>query len=476
MNAPSSSSATVSPVSSTHRKRYAVVGTGGRSWMFIQALASTFRDSCELVAFCDTNSTRMNFYNREIGQKYGLSPVATYRAEDFDQLVREARPDVVIVSSIDRTHHHYIVRAMELGCDVVSEKPLTVDIGKCIEILEAIEQTGRKLTVTFNYRYAPIRSKVKELIQEGAIGEVKSVHFEWLLDTQHGADYFRRWHRDKANSGGLMVHKATHHFDLVNWWLDSSPETVVGMGRLAFYGRENAKSRGITKFYDRGTDTPEAAGDPFALDLRSSENLKSLYLDAEHEDGYRRDQSVFGEGISIEDTMNVLVRYKSGAQMTYSLHAYAPWEGYRIAFNGTKGRIEVNHQETSYINAGTGALTEGMSSSEQLLLLPLFGKPEVIEIPASEGGHGGGDPIMLREIFQGAEHTDPLGRAANHIDGARSILTGIAANESFKTGLPVHVDSLLRVDEWAASSRNGAAPTGPGAEQKDSVASGAAAQ
>ncbi|WP_084400629.1 Gfo/Idh/MocA family protein [Terrimicrobium sacchariphilum] len=454
MKTPSSSSATTDPVSRPARKRYAVVGTGGRSWMFIQALASTFRDSCDLVAFCDVNSTRMNFYNQEIGQKYGMSPVPTYRAEEFDQLVREVRPDVVIVSSIDRTHHYYIVRAMELGCDVVSEKPLTVDIEKCVEILEAIERTGRKLTVTFNYRYAPIRSKVKELIQDGAIGEVKSVHFEWLLDTQHGADYFRRWHRDKANSGGLMVHKATHHFDLVNWWLDSTPETVFGMGGLAFYGKENARSRGVTKFYERGTDSPEAAGDPFALDLRSSENLKSLYLDAEHEDGYRRDQSVFGEGISIEDTMNVLVRYKSGAQMTYSLHAYAPWEGYRIAFNGTKGRIEVNHQETSYINAGTGALTEGVSSSEQVLLLPLFGKPKVIDIPASEGGHGGGDPIMLREIFEGGKLADPLGRAANHIDGARSILTGIAANESFKTGLPVHVDSLLRVDEWAAFPRS----------------------
>lgn len=420
--------------------------------MFIQALFTTYLDRCDLVAFCDSNQTRMDFYNREIAEKFGAAPAATYRAVDFDKMIREKRPEVLIVSSIDRTHHEYIVRAMELGCDVVTEKPLTVDVEKCEEILEAVERTGRKLTVTFNYRYAPIRSKVKELLIAGKIGEVKSVHFEWLLDTNHGADYFRRWHRDKRNSGGLMVHKSTHHFDLVNWWLDSSPETVFAFGNLGFYGRENAAGRGVTAFYERGSeDSAAAANDPFALDLRKSENLRQLYLNAEHEDGYIRDQSVFSDGITIEDTMNVLVRYKSGAQMSYSLYAYAPWEGYRIAFNGTKGRIEVNHQEASYINAGTGSLNEGVSSSEQLILMPLFGKPEFVEIPKSEGGHGGGDPIMLDEIFGGKAFPDPLLRAANHVDGARSILTGIAANESFRTGLPVKVDSLLRLEEWVSS-------------------------
>lgn len=433
----------------SRKKRYAIVGTGGRSWLFSQALASTYHKKCDLVAFCDVNRTRMNFYNREIGEKYRRDPVATYLAKDFDRMIAEMKPDTVIVCSIDRTHHIYIKRAMELGCDVITEKPLTIDMGKCTEILETVKRTGRKLRVTFNYRYAPLRSKVKELIAKGAIGEVKSVHFEWLLDTSHGADYFRRWHRDKRNSGGLMVHKATHHFDLVNWWLDSTPETVYALGNLAFYGKKNALQRGVRTFYERGTGSLAARKDPFALDLSKSENLKALYLDAEHEDGYKRDLSVFSEGISIEDTMNVLVRYKSGAQMSYSLNAYAPWEGYRIAFNGTKGRIEVDHQEASYINAGSGALTEGRSSSERLLVLPMFGKPRLVRIPKSVGGHGGGDTRMLDDIFAARKKADPLNRAADHLDGARSILTGIAANESFLTGEPVQVDDLLRLEEWA---------------------------
>ncbi len=431
------------------KRRYAIVGTGGRSWMFINALTTVYRETSEIAAFCDVNSLRMDYYNCEIA-KAGAAPVPKYLAADFDRMIAETKPDCVIVTTVDRTHHRYIIRAMELGCDVITEKPLTVDAEKCRQILDTVKHTGRRLRVTFNYRYAPIRSKVKELIQSGTIGEVKSVHFEWLLDTNHGADYFRRWHRDKRNSGGLMVHKATHHFDLINWWLGSSPETVFAFGNLAFYGKENAENRGVTTFYDRGTtDRPDVKSDPFALDLRSSENLKGLYLDTESADGYHRDKSVFDDGISIEDTMNVLVRYKSGAQMSYSLHAYAAWEGYRVAFSGTKGRIEINHQESSYINAQDGNLGEGTSSSEQILLLPLFAKPQIVPIPESNGGHGGGDPIMLEAIFGERAPEDPLNRAANHIDGARSILTGIAANRAIATGLPVKVDEMLNLDEWA---------------------------
>lgn len=121
---------------------------------------------------------------------------------------------------------------------------------------------------------------------------VLSVHFEWLLDTVHGADYFRRWHRQKGNSGGLMVHKSGHHFDLVNWWIESEPEAVAGLGKLAFYGAEAAKEHSWAKNYERARGSAEAANDPFAIHLSADETLEKLYAEAEHEDGYHRDQNV----------------------------------------------------------------------------------------------------------------------------------------------------------------------------------------
>jgi len=426
----------------TKRKTYALVGTGGRAQFFYLAVARDFKETSEMVAFCDVNQTRMNYANKLL-EEHGAKPVPTYKAEDFDRMIEEVKPDTVIVTSVDRTHHKYIIRAMELGCDVITEKPMTVDEEKCQAILDAVKATGRNLRVAFNYRYSPHNTKIRELIMDGVIGDVHSVHFEWLLNTKHGADYFRRWHRDKRNSGGLLVHKSTHHFDLVNFWLGAKPKTVFAFGDLMFYGRENAEKRGETKFYSRAFGSENAKGDHFALHLDQNEKLKAMYLDAEHEDGYYRDQSVFGDGISIEDTMAVTVRYDTNAMLTYSLYAYAPWEGFRVAFNGTKGRIEMDVVESSYVNSGGDQALEGAVKGKKILVHPIFEAPYEVHVEEKKGGHGGGDPVLLNDLF-GTPEPDRFNRAASHVDGAMSILTGIAGNRSIRTGLPVNVSELVR--------------------------------
>ena len=426
------------------KTRYAHVGIGGRARMYYNAIATTYKDTAELVAFCDINQTRMNYANQQL-EKQGYNAVPTYMPDEFEKMIKETKPDIVIVTSIDRTHHRYIIKAMELGCDVISEKPMTVDAVKCQEIIDCIKRTGRKLRVTFNYRYAPHSTKIRELIMNDTIGEVKQVHFEWLLNTSHGADYFRRWHRDKRNSGGLLVHKATHHFDLVNFWLGSYPKRVFAFGDLKFYGRENAEERGVTKFYSRAYGQKNAEGDPFALDMKNNANMTALYLNAEADDGYIRDQSVFGDNISIEDTMNVLVRYASGAQMSYSLNAYSPWEGFRVGFTGTKGRIEIEVVETVYVNGGGDSEAEGVVKGKKITVYPMFGKPYNVEFEEGIGGHGGGDRVLLNDLF-GIPDEDPFNRAASHVDGAMSILTGISANKSIATGMPVDVLSLVELE------------------------------
>ncbi|MEK3917617.1 Gfo/Idh/MocA family oxidoreductase [Paenibacillus sp. FSL H7-0331] len=424
------------------RKRYALVGTGGRAAFFYTAIVENFKETSDLVAFCDVNQTRMDYANAKIAP-FGVGPLPTYKSEDFDRMIEEVKPDIVIVTTVDRTHHTYIIRAMELGCDVISEKPMTVDEVKCQEILDAIKRTGQNLRVTFNYRYSPHNTMIRELIMDGAIGDVTSVHFEWMLNTKHGADYFRRWHRDKRNSGGLLVHKSTHHFDLVNFWLGTQPATVYALGDLMFYGRENAEKRGVTEFYSRAHGSANAKNDPFALHMEENEQLKAMYLDAEKEDGYFRDQSVFGDGINIEDTMGVMVKYRSNAILTYNLFAYSPWEGFRVNFNGTKGRIEMEVVEASYVNSGGDQALEGAVKGKKITVYPMFDAPYEVHVAESKGGHGGGDPVLLNDLFGKPDH-DRFNRAASHVDGAMSILTGIAGNRSIKTGLPVKVSELVQ--------------------------------
>ncbi|WP_199520974.1 Gfo/Idh/MocA family protein [Jiangella anatolica] len=426
-------------------RRYAVVGTGSRAQLYVDALLTTHADVGAPVAWCDVNGTRMSYYDERVRVAKGPdAPLPRrYGPDDFGALLEEVRPDGVIVTSPDWTHDRYVIAALAHGSDVVVEKPLTVSVDKARAIADAARESRAGLVMTFNYRYSPRNSTVKQLIRDGAIGDVTSVHFEWVLDTSHGADYFRRWHRLKDRSGGLLVHKAAHHFDLVNWWLDDVPATVFALGGLRFYGAENAKARGLGPRPARSRDDAGRAADPFALDLAADDTLRRLYLEAEGDDGYVRDQDVFGEGITIEDNLSVLVGYERGATLSYALNAHSPWEGYRVAFNGTAGRLEIEVVESAHRAPDPG--DEGVRRKGTRIVLQRHWEPAV-ELPAPDGphgahGHGGGDRLLLDDVFRGPGD-DPLGRPAGTVDGFRSIAVGLAGNESLATGRPVAVASL----------------------------------
>ena len=438
-------------------RRYAIVGAGARARMFARALATRYADRARLVAFADPNPARIDAHNRWLAA-LGAPAAAGWPAAGFTGMLAAERVDTVIVTSVDRTHDEYIVAGLAAGCDVITEKPMTVDADRCRRILAAAAVTDRRLTVAFNYRYNPVHERVRELLAAGVVGEVGSVHFEWLLDVRHGADYFRRWHRDKANSGGLLVHKATHHFDLVNWWLDTVPEQVHAYGRRFLYG-ENGTRHGYDRGYARAHGHPAAAGDPFALSLAGSPELTELYLAAEQHDGYHRDQSVFAPGVTIEDDLAVLVRYRTGATMSYHLSAYAPWEGYRFMVNGSRGRLELEVVESDHVAPGAASGLKGAhgeaaapeSGGYTLTVRPFWQPPYRVDVPGyTRAGHGGADQRMAEVLFgpDGGQRPDALGRAATARDGAASLLVGLAGNASLATGRPIRVTDLLDLSAW----------------------------
>ncbi|KAL0947853.1 hypothetical protein HGRIS_013915 [Hohenbuehelia grisea] len=436
--------------------RIAIVGTGSRAAMFVRGIVQrTASSGARVVALCEPNIVRAGYYNGLL-ESLGAETVPVYPPDGFETMLVKENIETVVVTCVDALHDLYIVPALEAGVRVLTEKPMTTDANKCRRILETVQRTGNHLTVTFNYRYNPIHELVKRTIAEGKIGKVLSVHFEWLLDTVHGADYFRRWHRQKVNSGGLMVHKSGHHFDLVNWWINAQPEVVAGMGKLAFYGEENGRESGWRRDYDRARGSTAAKGDPYAIDLEGDPTLKRIYADAEGEDGYYRDQNVFSPDIGIEDDMSVMVRYNTGATMTYHLTAYSPWEGYRVMFNGSEGRLELEVVESEYrLPAdveGMDGLIHGNSSlphagGASVTLHRLWQKPESLPVVVDHGSHGGGDSRMLSVLFgplPGEQHDegDAAKQGATERDGALALAVGLMANESFKTGQFVAIDSL----------------------------------
>ncbi|MCX8052637.1 MAG: Gfo/Idh/MocA family oxidoreductase [Armatimonadetes bacterium] len=430
---------------SNTRRRYAIVGVGGRSGMYRRAIGGEYAQHCVIVGFCDTNLGRLRLAQAESKELTGSEPpIYDVKADPnaFDQMIAETRPDEVIVTTIDRYHSDYIVRAMELGCDVTTEKPMTIDAERCRAIIDTQRKTGRTCRVTFNYRYSPTRTQVKDLLMKGTIGDVLSVDFHWMLNTRHGADYFRRWHSNKANSGGLMVHKATHHFDLVNWWLSDVPVSVIGVGKREFYTPEMAVRMGLSSHHERCLTCPEGDKCGFKIDLTSG-GFKTLYLDNEEFDGYYRDRCVFRPDIDIEDTMNVIVTYSQNTTLCYSLNAFSAWEGYTICFNGTKGRLEHTAQESVYIS-GDGTVPGAIKKEGTWIrIFPLREPAYQVDLWTGEGGHGGGDPVLLADIFAPEKKPDPYKRAADQRSGAYSILIGAAANISFETGQPVRIDELV---------------------------------
>lgn len=435
------------------KKRYAFVGTGGRVVTFLHPLATTYRETGEAVALCDPSPTRMHHHIELLKEECDFDArLAFYGTDDFDKMLVVERPDCVVVTSVDTTHADYIARALRAGCDVVVEKPIAVDATQCGLIQTAAQSSKNSVRVAFNYRWAPGVNAVKELLMSGTIGTVQHVHMEYLLDLNHGADYFRRWHSQMANSGGLLVHKATHHFDLVNWWLDAIPEFVFARGHLGFYGKDNAVRRGDERFtrYDRytGNDTGD---DPFALDL--TKRGTKLYYEAEKDSGYIRDKNVFRDGIDIYDTMSVSAGYRTGAMLTYSLMAYSPYEGYHVTFTGDRGRIEYREVHGSHLIMGQNdealaaeqsATPEGHSPF-QLRVFPHSGKAREIRIEERPGGHNGADPLLQEQIFSANPPLDTLHRNAGWEQGIASAMLGISANHSIATGQQVRISDLLKI-------------------------------
>lgn len=406
------------------KKRYAIVGTGHRATsMWGVQIAERFRNEIEFVGLCDKNPKRVEAAKKLIGVD---CPTFT----NFDEMLTKTKPEILMVTTVDSTHHQFITKALAKGIKVITEKPMVTEANQAQAVLEAERKYKNPLIVTFNYRYAPKHEKIKQLISSGEIGDITSVDFAWYLDTSHGADYFRRWHRLKSGGGSLWVHKATHHFDLVNWWLNADPTEVTAYGKLNVYGKANS-FRGVNC-----RTCPHKSNCNFYWDMTKDSRLMKLYAEAEDVDGYHRDGCVFREDCDIYDTMSAIVKYSSGVSMNYSLNAAMPYEGYQISFNGTKGRLDIRDYERQP--------WEVKEVQEAYLTKNFTKKREKLEMPNIRGAHYGGDDRLQKVIFGNLEVPEYL-KLPSARAGAMSCLTGIAARTSIEQSRPIKISELIKL-------------------------------
>ena len=421
--------------------KLALIGTGIRGISYWgKNILEKYGDIAEFVGLCDINPSRLEF-----GKKFIGANCATFT--DFEEMMKKTKPDYLIVCTVDSTHDKFIVRGLELGVDVITEKPMTTDEVKCQRILDAERRTGKRVLVGFNYRYGTQFTRLKELLVEKSVGKITSVDFNWYLNTYHGASYFRRWHGLKEKGGTLLVHKSTHHFDLLNWWIDSDPVEVNAYGALEHYGKNNS-FRG-----DKCRGCQHIPNCKYYMDITKDKMLMDLYVAHEKEDGYIRDNCLWREEIDIYDKMAVQIKYANNVQVSYSLTTYSPYEGFRIAFNGTEGRIDSwegipweSDQQISQAKLHAMEMEQGGKEKsdeyDEIYVMKNFGDYEHIKIPKVKGGHGGGDTRLQDKIFRNPDMADPLKHSAGTRDGAMSVLIGVAARKSIEEKRPIRIEEL----------------------------------
>jgi predicted dehydrogenase len=377
-----------------------------------------------MVGLCDINAKRLQVAKRVIP-----TDAPAYLAKDFEKMIADTKPDAVIVTTPDCFHADYAIRAMELGCDAISEKPLATTAKQCQDLLDAEQRTGRKLYVTFNARHGNSSETVKKVILSGDLGRIISAEYHEYLNLDHGASYFRRWHGKIRYSGSLLVHKASHHFDQMNWWLDAEPVEVHAFGKVAYYGKNHSFR------------SQKCRGCPFAeqchmfWDITKEKYMMDLYVSCEDEDGYFRDGCVWDNDIDTYDSMTVEVKYNNDVILVYSLNAFIPYEGQQIAFNGEMGRLDIRNydrQPWKVEQAADFRLTKSMEGSKTWT------------VQRGRGGHGGSDE-RLKDLLFKPDQSDPLGKLAGSRAGVMSSLIGIAAHKSIQTGKRIKIAEMVKI-------------------------------
>lgn len=430
------------------KRRYAVCGVSTRaitSW--IDPLYKNFSRHAELVGLLDIDPLRFDICKREVPESKN---VPCYNENEFDKMIAETRPDAIFVVSKDCFHAHYIIKALEYDLDVITEKPMTTCWEDAIRVREAEKKSKGKVTCTFNYRYTPQHRMLRQLVLDGKVGRVTHVDLNWYIDIHHGSSYFNRWNRMRENSGSLSIHKACHHFDLVNWWIGSpDPQKVHAFGALNHYG-------------------PEAPFNPSPKDGRHctecSERRKCAYkkcwetrasvtkIQDDHLEGldqakgilftpdiYRPDMCIFDSEINIHDTIVGSVKYVNGVLLNYSANFSTPYEGYKLAINGTHGRIEAEE----WGGMGAKAFPCPRQHEHYIDYYPIFGSRERLWLKPGIGGHGGGDIGIQEDVFLGVEDERPYDILATSKDGLNAVAIGDAVYKSIISGEIIDLSEVM---------------------------------
>ena len=353
------------------KKGIGIIGFGRRGVSLAVPLLEHFSDRVEFIGFCDHNSKKTaaarNWTNSRCGAVY----------DNIEEFLQIPEMDLVMICVPQFAHAELACRAFAAGKDIFLEKPMARNIAECDSILAARDKAGKELFMGFNLRNHSVCLKIKELLSSGIVGKPQTIVCTDFYSG--GMTYFRRWHRLKKNSGGLIVEKGCHSLDLLNWFMDSRPILVASLGGLDVYLPKS-----------------EAASNCRNCKLASQCQYFVDVFDKQHKvDEWGHDPDEFDLCIynSPKDTFDnhmVLIEYANSCRATY-IESFASRvtgkSGRQFIINGPQGQIWADlsiNKITVYFNHALGEV-KGQSCE--------------YFFPEESGSHGGADIRQLHYII-----------------------------------------------------------------------------
>jgi predicted dehydrogenase len=207
--------------------RIGIIGTGDRVCSHGEVTFSTAADRCTVAALCDVAPDRLQDANGIYQEAFGPS-IALF--EDYKEMLATAELDAVYVAGPNHLHRDMTVAALEAGCHVLCEKPMETTLAKVDEMIAAANRTGKILALGMQMHYWEHYHRIKEMLDAGVIGDIVQI---WC--TEYRGPYKERkdWVWEQAQSGGAIVEKNCHHYDIMDLWVGSLPTTVYATGGIA---------------------------------------------------------------------------------------------------------------------------------------------------------------------------------------------------------------------------------------------------
>ncbi|RXF68295.1 Gfo/Idh/MocA family protein [Arcticibacter tournemirensis] len=347
-----------------------------------------------------------------------------------DVFKRPKFADAVIISTPDNLHYAPCMKALEMGYDILLEKPIAPTEKECRDILALAKKKGRIVGVCHVLRYAPYFVKMKELIAKGAIGEIISIqHFEPIEHTHMAHSYVRgNWHNSKATTP-IILAKSCHDLDIIKWVIDKPAKAIVAMGDLKWFKKENAPEgstarctdgckverecpySAIKEYYERRSRTS-------VLDLPEDKSKHAeVIMERLKTTNYGR--CVYRMENDQPDHYVTSILFGDNVTANFSMEAFTSYHGRRTRVMGSMGDMVGDMEELVITDFRT---------RKELKLVPTADDVEGYK----NSGHGGGDLLLVRDFVQAVAQQNPKLLTSTIDESIESHIMGFMAEESRK--------------------------------------------